>query len=128
MRKIVLLIEENFSNSRLKVENFQNFCKFSTFSLEFEKLSSINRTIFSQYVRTILVTKYHCCLAAQVLHYCTALQNRYYMNVCLQTVLPRHSKGKCFLLCGKIGPFFRLGRRNRRRMGSGDWSPPILYR
>ena len=37
----------------------QNVCKFSAFSLEFQKFFWITRTIFSQYVRTILVTKYH---------------------------------------------------------------------
>ena len=36
----------------------QNFWKFSAFSLEFQKFFLITRTIFSQYVRTILVTKY----------------------------------------------------------------------
>ena len=37
----------------------QNFCKFSAFSLEFQKFFSITRTIFfSKLVRTILVTKY----------------------------------------------------------------------
>ena len=35
----------------------QNFCKFSAFSLKFQKFFSITRTIFSH--RTILVTKYH---------------------------------------------------------------------
>ena len=37
------------------------FCKFSAFSLKFQKFFSISRTFFySQWVRTILVTKYHC--------------------------------------------------------------------
>ena len=38
----------------------QKFCKFSACSQELQKFFSITRTLFfSQYVRTILVTKYH---------------------------------------------------------------------
>ena len=46
-KKKILVIEKKFWNSRLKAKNLQKFWKFSAFSLEFQKLFLINRTIFS---------------------------------------------------------------------------------